>query len=65
MVAIDQWGGIVYVDPSRPRASLMEQVGSKHADKMYVDFKVGPPKHIGYIVAGRWFTLYRREERTA
>jgi hypothetical protein len=65
MVAIDQWGGIVYVDPKRPRASLMEQVGRKRAYKMYVDKLNGDTCHIGYIVAGRWFTLYRREERTA
>ena len=64
MVAIDQWGGIVYVDPKRPRMSLLSQLDRTHADKMYVDTKTGT-RHIGYIVAGRWFTLYRREERTA
>lgn len=41
-----------------PRQQLLDKCHRQHADKMYVDKKDGTTKHIGYIVAGEWFTIY-------
>jgi len=62
MIAIDQYGTKYPVDPTRPRASLLEHLGRKHADKMYVDRKDKAPVHIGYVIAGLWLTIYARWE---
>ena len=39
-----------------PRKQLLEAMGRKHCDKIYVDSLNGR-KHIGYIVAREWFTI--------
>ena len=44
-----------------PRKDLLERLGRKHADKMYVDTKDGRTLHIGYIVGHQWFTIYKVE----
>ena len=50
-------------DPNKhPRGQLLEKCYRKHASKMYVDTKDGEAKHIGYIVAGEWFTVYEVHE---
>jgi hypothetical protein len=42
-----------------PRGQLLAKCGRRHADKMYVDnASTGEARHIGYIVAGEWFTVY-------
>ena len=40
----------------------MAKCGRQHCAKMYVDTKAGLTKHIGYIVAGEWFTVYEVHE---
>ena len=58
-LAIDQYGeDIRLLEPENPRKQLLEKLGRQHADKMYCDLKAGGARHTGYIVAGRWFTLY-------
>lgn len=64
MLGIDQFGQRFAVDPKAPRKSLMASLGTRHADKMYVDTKDGA-RHIGYIVRGHWVTLYQRWEQSA
>lgn len=64
MIAVDQYGRIHRVDPKRPRASLCADLGVKHAERMYVDAPDGA-KHVGYVIAGLWLTLYTAWERPA
>ena len=56
-MAVDQYGAVEHLgDTARPpRAQLLDKLGAKHADKVYVD---PDAKHIGYIVNKRWFTIY-------
>ena len=58
-LAIDQYGQADrLLSPKAPRKQLLDKLGRKHCAKMYCDRESGPPVHSGYIVAGRWFTLY-------
>jgi hypothetical protein len=56
-MAIDQYGE-THHGLTHPRKDLMQIMGVQHADKVFVDKKDGTTNHIGYIVAGHWFTLY-------
>jgi hypothetical protein len=57
--AIDQYGSVVHLgDTTYPRKALLAKLYAKHAEKIYVDKTNGTVAHIGYIVQGRWFTLY-------
>jgi hypothetical protein len=58
-LAIDQFGeDLRLLQPTHPRKQLMEKLNRKHAKKQYTDRKKGPPVQTGYIISGRWFTLY-------
>lgn len=57
-MAIDQYGHTIH-DLKHPRKDLMAYYNTQHADKMYVDTEDGLGKHIGYIVRGRWCTVYK------
>jgi hypothetical protein len=59
VIAVDQYGRVFPVDPKRPRASLLGQLGHKHADKIYRDKKDGLAVHVGYVIAGHWLSLYQ------
>lgn len=61
MMAIDQHGHTYHGLGEHPRKALLERLGRKHADKVYVDKKDGRVAHIGYIIAGLWLTLYKVE----
>ena len=65
-MAIDQYGETIH-GLTRPRRDLLKACGRKSAAKMYIDTKGGATLHIGYIVAGRWFAVYKveRMERPA
>jgi hypothetical protein len=58
MIAIDQYNNIVYV-AKYPRKELLEHHQKKHAEKIF-DSKNGVTKHIGYIIAGHWYIIYKR-----
>lgn len=60
-MAIDQYGNTLHALGPYPRKALLERLGRKHADRMYVDDSEGRPHHIGYVIAGRWLTLYKVE----
>lgn len=57
IMGIDQYGE-TYHGLTHPRKELMERLCCQHANKMYIDKRDGTSKHIGYVVAGRWITLY-------
>ncbi len=56
-LGLDQYGDTYHIN-KHPRKELLEQLGCKHASKMYVDTKSGDTKHVGYVVAGRWINVY-------
>lgn len=64
-VAIDQYGTRLYLHGKHPRKLLLEQLNRKHASKVYLDKKDGGTVHVGYIVAGSWWSLYRLVENPA
>jgi hypothetical protein len=55
-MAIDQYGN-TYHNLTHPHKDLMERLGCKHANKMYVDRK-GEAVHIGYVIGNLWLTVY-------
>ena len=58
----DQYGQTYHLEPQHPRKQLLDRLGYKSAQKMYIDTKDGVSKHIGYIVGGLWITLYEVHE---
>ena len=57
-MAIDQYGQ-TYHGLVHPRKDLMERIGVKHADRMYIDSASdGSAKHVGYVIGGLWLRLY-------
>ena len=58
-IAIDQYGNKEVLVTDHPRKELLAKLCRKHADKVYVDGEDGEPQHVGYIIAGQWFTLYK------
>ena len=56
-MAIDQYGQ-TYHGLKHPRKELIERIGSKHVDKMYVDGKDGGTYFTGYVIGGLWLNLY-------
>ena len=58
IMGIDQYG-TTYHDLGRyPRKALLERLGRKSANKMYVDNKDGESVHVGYVIGGLWVRLY-------
>lgn len=57
-MAIDQYGQTIHGLGEHPRKDLLAKLGYKSASRMYKDFTDGSSRHVGYVVAGRWFTLY-------
>lgn len=66
-MAIDHQGNTIHGLGPFPRKGLLEKLGAKSCHKVYVDKKDGSAVHVGYIVRGRWFTVYevKRMERPA
>ena len=60
-MAVDQYDNTFHDLGKFPRKALLQQLDRKHADKMYVDVE-GISKHVGYIIAGHWLTLYTVSE---
>ena len=57
-IAIDEQGNYYMIGNNPPRKWLLDYFGRQHADKMYIDTGKGH-KHIGYIIAQHWITIYR------
>lgn len=49
----------IYLTTDHPRKELLERLNAKRADKIYVDDTNGQAAHVGYIIAGVWYTLYQ------
>lgn len=64
-MAIDQYGSTEHSLGPYPRKELLDRYGRKRASKIYIDKTDGSSIHIGWIIAGRWFTVYevKRMER--
>ncbi len=60
-LGIDQFGE-TYNIKKYPRKELLDQLARQHTSKMYVDKKDGSTRHVGYIIAGRWITVYEVHE---
>ena len=56
--------GTTFHGLKHPRKDLMARLGRKSARKMYIDRADGSGAHVGYIVAGEWFTVYEVHEWT-
>jgi len=63
-MARDQYGDTWHDLGPHPRRELLKRLGRSSAAKMYIDTKAGETKHIGYIIAGRWLTIYTVTEWT-
>ena len=59
-MAVDQYGNHYY-GLVHPRKDLLERLDRKHANKMYMDYKDGSYKHVGYVIAGLWLDVYKIE----
>ena len=55
---IDQYGQIYHNLGKYPRKELLERLGYKRADKMYIDKKDGSIVLCGYVIGRKWITLY-------
>jgi len=60
-MGIDQYGEVYRNLGLHPRKALLERLGRRHADKMYVDRADGSTRHIGYVVARLWIRLLKVE----
>lgn len=60
-MAIDQYGQTEHNLGRYPRKELLSRCWRKHADKIYVDNTSKGTLHIGWVIAGRWFTVYKVE----
>ena len=57
-IGIDQYGNHYTID-KHPRKELLEELGFKHASKMYCDLKSGGVRHKGYVIGNHWINVYR------
>ena len=60
-LAVDQHGQTVMFQGAHPRKALMDKMDASHTEKMYRDYKDGSTHHEGWIIQGRWFSVYRVE----
>jgi len=56
-LGIDQYGQR-FILRQYPRKELLEQLGYKHANKMYTELKDGSSYHSGYIVGIHWIEVF-------
>ena len=57
-MAVGQDGNIFH-GLRHPRKDLMDLFGVRHASKMYEETASGKSQHVGYVVGGRWISVYR------
>jgi hypothetical protein len=60
-IGIDNYNNYYHIK-KYPRKELLQQLGFKYAQKMFVDTKKGKTKHIGYIIGGHWINVYEIHE---
>jgi len=57
-LGLDQYGN-KYILQKYPRKELMEKLGYRSANKMYVDTKNGKVRHEGYVIGPYWINIFR------
>ena len=65
MIGIDQYGSVYPNLGPYPRKALMQRIGIKHVERMYIDKNDGTTAHVGYVIGGCWISLYTAWERPA
>lgn len=59
-IARDQYGNTFHIGNNPPRKWLLDYLGQKHAQKIYLNNLLDETvSHIGYIIAGHWIYVYR------
>jgi hypothetical protein len=61
-IGIDQNGDKIMIYSNYPRKYLIDYFGTTYIKKMYQDDKNGRRMHVGYIIDGYWYKLYKVEE---
>ena len=61
-LAIDQFNQKHLLKTKYPRKELLEIFCASKATKIYQDDKSGQSYHVGYVIQGMWFTLYKLSE---
>jgi hypothetical protein len=56
-LAVDEYGQQIRL-AGPPRKALLDYLGRKHAQRIFRDKKDGSMVHVGYHIAGSWWTLY-------
>lgn len=57
-MAIDQFGKTYHDLGKHPRKALLERFGRRHAERMYLDMRDGRTVQTGWVIAGRWCSVY-------
>lgn len=60
-MAISNHGETIHGLGKWPRKGLLQKLGRKHADRVFCDGRDGKTYHVGYVVAGQWWRIYRVE----
>ena len=58
-MARDQYGETYHIENNPPRKWLLNYFGRKTCNKMYVQTTLDRAKHVGYVIAGHWLTVYK------
>lgn len=58
VMGVDQYGNRYNDLGEHPKNKLLEILGAKATEKMYIDKKDKKSWHVGYIIKGLWITLY-------
>lgn len=59
-MAVGSYGNVLH-NLQYPRRDILRRMYRRHAEKIYRDTPTGRV-HVGYIVAGEWFTVYEVTE---
>lgn len=61
-MAVDQYGHYYGALGTHPRKELLRILNRKHAAKMFIDNDKGESRHVGYIIAGLWLSVFNVTE---
>lgn len=59
LMARDNYGQTYHNIGPHPRKWLLDHFGRKSARRVYIDRRDGTARHVGYVIAGRWFHIYK------
>ncbi len=61
LIAINSHGHVYWIGKNPPRKWLLDYFGRQHSTMIYNQIGMNEIKHVGYIIAGEWLTIYRVE----